>query len=251
MSKQERGSDRRTRGICGKPRGRMKRIQVVQNILEANESIAAQNQQLLDKHKVFAINIMSAPGAGKTSLVLQTMAILKQSLSIGIVEGDVASTLDAEKVKGEAAAVVQITTRNMSESCSLIANMLSYALQSLPLEDLDLLLIENVGNLICPSEFALGEHRRVVVSSLPEGDDKPIKYPMIFADANAVIINKIDLFPYVDFDIDTFRRSVEELNPKAQLFEVSCKTGEGIDKWCLWLSKEVETNAKKVSIEGG
>jgi len=119
------------------------------------------------------------------------------------------------------------------------------------LEDLDLLLIENVGNLICPSEFALGEHRRVVVSSLPEGDDKPIKYPMIFADANAVIINKIDLFPYVDFDIDTFRRSVEELNPKAQLFEVSCKTGEGIDKWCLWLSKEVETNAKKVSIEGG
>jgi len=229
----------------------MKRIEVVQNILEANESIAAQNQRLLGEHKVFAINIMSAPGAGKTSLILQTMANLKHRLRIGVVEGDVASTLDAEKVKDEAAAVAQITTRNMSESCSLIANMLSYALKSLPLEQLDLLLIENVGNLICPSEFALGEHRRVVVSSLPEGDDKPIKYPMIFADADAVIINKIDLLPYVDFDIPAFRRAVEDLNHKVEFFEVSCKTGQGIEKWHSWLSKEVESNAHKVTSEGG
>ncbi len=225
----------------------MKRIQVVQNILDANESIAAENQRLLDEHRVFAINIMSAPGAGKTSLVLQTMANLKHRLRIGIVEGDVASTLDAERVKGEAAAVVQITTRNMSESCSLIANMVTYALKSMPLEALDLLLIENVGNLICPSEFALGEHKRVVVSSLPEGDDKPIKYPMIFADADVVIINKIDLLPYVDFDIPAFRRTVDELNPEVGFFEVSCKTGQGIEKWCSWLSKEVESNAHKVS----
>ncbi len=229
----------------------MKRIEVVQNILEANESIAAQNQRLLGEYKVFAINIMSAPGAGKTSLILQTMANLKHRLRIGVVEGDVASTLDAERVKDEAAAVAQITTRNMSESCSLIANMVSYALRSLPLGELDLLLIENVGNLICPSEFALGEHRRVVVSSLPEGDDKPIKYPMIFADADAVIINKIDLLPYVDFDIAAFRHTVEELNPEVEFFEVSCKTGQGIGKWCSWLSKEVESNAHKVTDEGG
>ncbi len=229
----------------------MKRIEVVQNILEANESIAAQNQRLLGEYKVFAINIMSAPGAGKTSLILQTMANLKHRLRIGVVEGDVASTLDAERVKDEAAAVAQITTRNMSESCSLIANMVSYALRSLPLGELDLLLIENVGNLICPSEFALGEHRRVVVSSLPEGDDKPIKYPMIFADADAVIINKIDLLPYVDFDIAAFRHTVEELNPEVEFFEVSCKTGEGIGRWCSWLSKEVESNAHKVTDEGG
>lgn len=229
----------------------MKRIEVVQNILDANESIAAQNQRLLGEYKVFAINIMSAPGAGKTSLILQTMANLKHRLRIGVVEGDVASTLDAERVKDEAAAVAQITTRNMSESCSLIANMVSYALRSLPLGELDLLLIENVGNLICPSEFALGEHRRVVVSSLPEGDDKPIKYPMIFADADAVIINKIDLLPYVDFDIAAFRHTVEELNPEVEFFEVSCKTGEGIGRWCSWLSKEVESNAHKVTDEGG
>jgi len=229
----------------------MKRIEVVQNVLEANEAVAAQNQRLLDKHKVFAINIMSAPGAGKTSLILQTMANLKHSLRIGIVEGDVASTLDAEKVKDEAAAVVQITTRNMPESCSLIATMVASALRALPLEDLDLLLIENVGNLICPSEFALGEHKRVVVSSLTEGDDKPIKYPMIFADADAVIINKIDLLPYVDFDIAAFRRAVTQLNPRAEFFEVSCKSGEGIEKWCSWLSKAVERNAHEAINEGG
>ena len=229
----------------------MKRIEVVQSILEANESIAARNQRLLDKQKVFAINIMSAPGAGKTSLILQTLSDFTNRLRIGVIEGDVASTLDAEKVKDEAEAVIQITTRNMSESCSLIANMINHALQSLPLEDLDLLLIENVGNLICPSEFALGEHKRVVVSSVPEGDDKPVKYPMIFADADAVVINKIDLLPYVEFDIPAFRRAVRELNPKAEFFEVSCKSGIGIDKWCSWLLEEVESNAQKVINEGG
>ena len=220
----------------------MRKIEVIQNILEANESIAAQNQRLLDKHKVFAINIMSSPGAGKTSLILQTMAKLKNKLKIAVVEGDVASTLDAEKVKNEAVAVVQITTRNMSESCTLIANMLDHALRSLPLEDIDLLLIENVGNLICPSEFALGEHKRVVISSLPEGDDKPSKYPLIFADADAVVINKLDFLPYADFDIAAFEKALKGLNPKVKIFHVSCKTGAGIESWCSWLLNEVETN---------
>lgn len=221
----------------------MKKIEIIQNILEANESIASQNQRLLDKHKVFAINIMSSPGAGKTSLVLQTIARLKGKLRIGVIEGDVASTLDAEKVKDETAAVVQITTRNMSENCTLIANMISPALQSLPLEDMDLLLIENVGNLICPSEFVLGEHKRVVISSLPEGDDKPIKYPMIFADADAVVINKIDFLPYVDFDIASFQKALQGLNPEVRIFQVSCKTGEGIENWCSWLLDEIKANS--------
>jgi len=213
----------------------MRKIELVQNILEANESIAAQNKRLLDEHGVFAINIMASPGAGKTSLILQTIARLKGKLRIGVIEGDVASTLDAEKIKNEAVAVVQINTRNMPESCSLIASMLDPALKKLPLEDIDLLLIENVGNLICPSEFVLGEHKRVVVSSLPEGDDKPIKYPMIFADADAVVINKADLLPYVDFDIAVFRRAIEGLNPKVKFFELSCKTGAGIESWCSWV----------------
>lgn len=220
----------------------MKKIEIVQNILEANESIASQNQRLLDEYKVFAINIMSSPGAGKTSLILQTIARLKDKLKIGVVEGDFASTVDADKVKDEAAAVVQITTRNMSEQCALIANMVSHALKCLPLVDIDLLLIENVGNLLCPAEFVLGEHKRVVISSLPEGDDKPIKYPVIFADADAVVINKLDLLPYVDFDIAAFEKAIKRLNPEVKILQVSCKTGAGIENWCSWLLGEMKAN---------
>ena len=223
----------------------MKKIEVIQNILEANETIANRNQQLLDRHKVFAINIMSAPGAGKTSLILQTLTRLKGRLNIAVIEGDVASTVDAEKVQSQAKAVVQINTRNMPESCSLMAAMIESALKDMPLDKIDLLLIENVGNLICPSEFTLGEHKRVVISSLPEGDDKPIKYPLIFIDADAVIVNKMDLLPHVDFDIATFRRSIAGLNPKAEIFKLSCKTGEGIGRWCSWVLEQVETNATK------
>ncbi|PJB48445.1 MAG: hydrogenase accessory protein HypB, partial [Chloroflexi bacterium CG_4_9_14_3_um_filter_45_9] len=207
---------------------------------------AGQNRRLLDKYKVFSINIMSSPGAGKTSLILQTLARLKDKLKAAIIEGDVASTIDAEKVKDHATAVVQINTRNMPESCSLIANMIDSALKNLPLEEIDLLLIENVGNLICPSEFALGEHKRVVISSLPEGDDKPIKYPMIFEGADAVIINKLDLLPYVDFDIPAFRRAVKGLNPRVEFFEISCKTGKGIETWCSWLLNEIKANSQKL-----
>jgi len=223
----------------------MKKIEVIRNILEANETTAKRNQQLLDEQKVFALNIMSAPGAGKTSLILQTMARLKSRLNIAVIEGDVASTVDAEKVQNQATAVVQITTQNMPESCSLMAAMIEQALKDLPLDDIDLLLIENVGNLICPSEFNLGEHKRVVISSLPEGDDKPTKYPLIFTDADAVIINKMDLLPYVDFDIANFRRSIQGLNPGVEVFELSCKTSEGIERWCSWIIEQVESNAKR------
>jgi hydrogenase nickel incorporation protein HypB len=221
----------------------MKRIEVMQNILEANDTIADRNQQLLGKHKVVAINIMSAPGAGKTSLILQTLRRLKGRLNMAVIEGDVASTVDAEKVQSEAEAVVQINTRNMPESCSLMAAMIELALKDLPLDKIDLILIENVGNLICPSEFALGEHKRVVISSLPEGDDKTTKYPLIFIDADAVIINKMDLLPHVDFDIAAFRRSIEGLNPTAEVFQLSCKTGEGIERWCSWVLEQVATDA--------
>ena len=223
----------------------MKKIEVIQNILEANETIATRNQQLLDKHKVFAINVMSAPGAGKTSLILQTLMRLKGKLDIAVIEGDVASTVDAEKVQSEAKSVVQINTRNMPESCSLMAAMIESALKDMPLDDIDLILIENIGNLICPAEFTLGEHKRVVISSLPEGDDKPIKYPLIFVDADAVIINKMDLLPHVDFDIAAFRRSITGLNPKVEVFQLSCKTSEGIERWCSWILEQVKANATK------
>ncbi len=223
----------------------MKKIEVVQNVLEANEAIANRNQQLLDKHKVFVVNIMSAPGAGKTSLVLQTLRKLKDKLNIGVIEGDVASMVDAEKVQNEAKAVVQINTQNMPESCSLMAVMIESALKDMPLDDLDLVLIENLGNLICPAEFTLGEHKRVLIASLPEGDDKPIKYPLIFVDADAVIINKMDLLPHVDFDIAAFRSSVSGLNPDAEVFQISCKTGEGVEEWCSWILSQTRANAAR------
>ena len=218
----------------------MKKIEVVQDILEANESIARGNKQLLDQHKVFAVNIMSAPGSGKTSLILKIMAQLKGKLKTAVIEGDIASTVDAEKVQEQADAVVQINTRHMPESCALIAAMVDQALKSLPLDELDLVLIENVGNLVCPSEFALGEHMRLVISSLPEGDDKPLKYPMIFADAHAVVINKMDLLPYVDFDLGAFRCSVEGMNPGVTIFQTSCKTDEGIEEFSSWLLQQVK-----------
>ena len=223
----------------------MKKIEVIQNILEANDTVAKRNRQLLDEHRVFAINIMSAPGAGKTSVILRTLSRLRDKLNTGVIEGDVASTVDAEKVESAAQSVVQINTRNMPESCSLMAIMIEVALKDMPLDGIDLVLVENVGNLICPSEFALGEHRRVVVSSLPEGDDKPIKYPLIFADADAVVINKMDLLPYVDFDMAAFRHSITGLNPRIRFFEVSCKTGEGIEEWCSWVSEQVRADAVK------
>jgi hydrogenase nickel incorporation protein HypB len=166
-------------------------------------------------------------------------------LRIAVIEGDVASTVDAEKVQSKAKAVVQINTGKMPESCSLMAAMIESALKDMPLDDIDLILIENVGNLICPAEFTLGEHKRVVISSLPEGDDKPIKYPLIFVDADAVIINKMDLLPHVDFDIAAYRRSVTGLNPKVEFLEVSCKTGEGVERWCSWILQQVEANVAK------
>ena len=215
------------------------RVKVLKNILEANEAIASKNKELFNKHKIFSINFMSSPGAGKTSLILQTIRKLKDKIRIGVIEGDIASRIDANKIKEEAVNVVQINTGG---GCSLDANMISQAIDRLPLSKIDLLLIENVGNLICPAQFALGEHRRVIVASLPEGDDKPVKYPIIFTDADAVVINKIDLLPYLNFDLAAFQKSIKNLNPEVKIFQVSCKTGAGIDDWCSWVLAGLKGN---------
>lgn len=219
----------------------MRKIEIVQGILDANEATAEGNRGVLDRHKCLAVNIMAAPGAGKTSFILRTIEGLRQDTRIGVIEGDVVSTVDAEKVQGVASAVVQINTKGMPESCALVADMIQVALERLPLDDLDLILIENVGNLLCPAEFDLGEHLRVVVASTPEGDDKPLKYALIYADADAVVINKSDLLPYVDFDIDKFTRAVRNLNARAAFFPMSCKTGEGVAEWVAWLRNQRAT----------
>lgn len=212
-------------------------IKVIQNILSANDAIAGKNQELLKKNNVLAVNIMSSPGAGKTSLILQTIDSLKPEANIAVIEGDIASRIDADKVHEQGVPVVQINTDG---GCHLEANMTEDALSSLPLKEIDLVLIENVGNLVCPAEFKLGEDKKVMLLSIPEGDDKPYKYPLMFAESDAVLINKIDLLPYLDFNVDAFTKAVTGMNPKAKIFPVSCKTGEGLDAWVSWLKKAIK-----------
>ncbi len=211
-------------------------IKVLKDILGANDQMARNNQQLLDKHNVFAVNLMASPGAGKTSLVLETIKALQGKVRVGVIEGDISSTFDSELIAGQGVPVVQINTGG---ECHLDASMICNALDNLPLADIDLLLVENVGNLVCPAEFNLGEHCKVVVASVPEGDDKPIKYPAMFLIANAVVLNKTDLLPYVKFDSDRFREAVRGVNRKLDIFEVSCTTGDGIDRWVSWLLSQM------------
>ena len=207
-------------------------IKVLKDILSANEQIAERNRQLLDSKGVFAMNLMSSPGAGKTSLILETIRRLKGKTRIGVIEGDVASSLDADKVHQEGVPVIQI---NIPGGCHLDANMIESALNNLPLQDIELLLIENVGNLICPAEFTLGEHKKVLISSIPEGDDKPFKYPLMFHIVDAVLINKIDLLPYLKFDTQAFSQAVRGINEKVEIFQISCATSQGIGQWTSWL----------------
>lgn len=216
-------------------------IKVLKDILSANDQIAQENRQLLDSKGVVMMNVMSSPGAGKTSLILQTIAGLRGKTRIGVVEGDVSSSIDAERVGREGVPVLQINTGG---ECHLDANMVRRALNNLPLDDIDLLFIENVGNLICTAEFAIGAHRNVVIGSIPEGDDKPLKYPLMFTIADALLLNKIDLLPYLKFDTEAYKKSVKGLNDKVQIIEVSCETGKGIDQWLKWLRSQLKPPRK-------
>jgi len=208
------------------------KVQIVKDILSANEQIALENRQLFDEKGVFVLNVMAAPGAGKTSLIECTIEALRERLRIGVIEGDVASTIDADRIARLGIPAVQINTGG---GCHLDANMVRVALPRLSLDETDLLLIENVGNLICPTGFALGEHLKVMIASTPEGDDKPYKYPGMFSAVDVLVLNKVDLLPLLEFDLDYFRRGVEALNPDVAFFPVSCKTGEGVQTWAKWL----------------
>jgi hydrogenase nickel incorporation protein HypB len=210
----------------------MKKVTVITQILSANDQIADENRTLLRDQRILAVNLMASPGAGKTSLILQTAEALSGRARIGVVEGDVASRIDADKVASQNIPVIQINTGG---ECHLDAATVRKALKTLPLSEVDILFIENIGNLICPVEFKLGEEIRVVVASVPEGDDKPYKYPGIFTAVNAVVLNKVDLAPYVEFNFNGFRKGIAGMNRKAKLFQVSCRTGEGMDPWADWL----------------
>ena len=218
------------------------RVTVVEKILNANDQLAAENQQRLDAAGVFAINILASPGAGKTSLFLRTIEALASRLRLAVIEGDTAPvTIDADKVIARGVPAVQINTGG---ECHLDAVMFQASLPQFDLAQLDLLIVENVGNLICPASFKLGTHKTVLIASVPEGDDKPYKYPNIYRGVDALIINKTDLLPYIDFDMDYFRRGVEMLNPGLVAFPLSCKTGEGLAAWTDWLEQAARQRSR-------
>jgi hydrogenase nickel incorporation protein HypB len=212
-------------------------VPVVEQIMSANDQLAAANRARLDKAGVFALNMMASPGAGKTSLITRTVEALKGELRVGAVDGDIATSIDADRVAALGVPAVQINTGG---ACHLDASMLQTAFSQLPLQELDLLIIENVGNLVCPATFKLGEHRRALIASVPEGDDKPYKYPVMYRGVHALVLNKIDVLEAFDFDVDYFRQGVEPLNPGLAFFPLSCKTGEGLDAWLDWLRNEVK-----------
>jgi hydrogenase nickel incorporation protein HypB len=206
------------------------KINVVKNILDANEQIAAENKLFFEKRDIIAVNVMASPGAGKTSLILRTIERLGEPMAV--VEGDIASTFDAEKVAEKQVPVVQINTGG---ACHLDASMIKTSLERLSLSKAKYLFIENVGNLVCPAEFVLGEKARVLVASAPEGDDKPFKYPGMFSTVQAVVLNKMDVLPYIDFNVSRFLEGVAAVNREAPVFQISCRTGEGLGDWIDWL----------------
>lgn len=215
------------------------RVSIIENILGANDRIALDNRQKLDRAGVFAINIMASPGAGKTSIIEYTVKQLLSSKKLAVIDGDIATSLDADRAAAVGAIAVQINTGG---ECHLDAIMLREALSKLDLDKIDLLIVENVGNLVCPASFQLGTHKNVLIASVPEGDDKPYKYPGMYRGVDALVINKIDLLPYVSFNMDYFKRGVEILNPNVATFSVSCRTGEGMQGWVNWLLERIASN---------
>ena len=212
------------------------KIRVVENIMAANDMIARDNRRIFDQHGLFVLNLMSSPGAGKTTLLERTISALKDTIAIAVIEGDIRGYVDAERIERHGVPVIQINTGG---ECHLDANMIRNGLDALDLTGCELLIIENVGNLVCPAEFRVGEDLKAMILSVPEGDDKPIKYPLMFIESQVLIINKIDLLGMVDFDLEKVEQSARALNPNIRIFRLSCRTGEGIEEWLGWLLAQV------------
>lgn len=214
------------------------KIPVIRNVLEANEGIAQKNRLLFKDLGIFVINLMSSPGAGKTTLLERTVEALKDKLHMAVIEGDIESSVDAKRIAKKGVQAVQINT---SGACHLDANMIQNVLPQLRLDGLDLLIVENVGNLVCPAEFDIGEEVKTMILSVTEGDDKPLKYPLMFRESSVLLVNKIDLLPFTDCDLGSIKKTVRKLNRDIEIFEVSCRTGAGLEDWFKWL----ELKAKK------
>ena len=217
------------------------KISVVKNILEANDRIAGENRNIFDENNLLVFNLMSSPGAGKTTLLERTISTLKGEFKIGVIEGDIQSSHDAERIAQEGVPVVQINTGG---ACHLDGNMIRDTFDNFNFSEIDLLVVENVGNLVCPAEFQVGEDFKAMILSVTEGDDKPSKYPLMFHESRVLLINKIDLLPYLDCSLEKIKSEALKINPELVVFEVSCKTGEGLESWYSWLKKEIERKKK-------
>ncbi len=212
------------------------RVSVLEDILSENDRVAASNRRDFEEAGVRTINLMSSPGAGKTTLLKRTLAMLGERVRIGILEGDIATSIDADQLDGYGAAVSLVnTSAGFGGECHLDAVMVRSGLGRLPLSQLDLLLIENVGNLVCPAEFGVGEHAKAMVYAVTEGEEKPLKYPVMFRAVDVVVVNKVDLLPFLDFDLPKFLENLKAINPGAKVIHASARTGEGIEEWCAWL----------------
>jgi len=234
------GDDRRNHHDVGDhtgyPETGVARVAVLEDILAENDRVAEANRAAFAAAGVWSVNVMSSPGAGKTTLLKRTLAALAGEVRIGVLEGDIATSLDADQLDGYGAAVALVNTSNgFGGECHLDAVMVRAGLARLPLDALDLLLIENVGNLVCPAEFDVGQHARAMVYSLTEGEEKPLKYPVMFRAVDVVVVNKIDLLPHLDVDVDRFLAHLHAVNPTARVIRTSARTGEGVDEWCDWL----------------
>jgi hydrogenase nickel incorporation protein HypB len=207
-------------------------------VLEKNDELAAKNRKLFQHHGTFVLNIVSSPGSGKTSILERTLEHLKSKLRVAVIEGDVQTDFDAQRVAKFGVPVVQIITNG---GCHLDAKLVQDALSNVDLKGIQLLVIENVGNLVCPANYDLGEHVKVVVASTTEGDDKPLKYPSMFRNASVLLVNKIDLIPYINCNINELKNNALRINPALNVFETSCTTKQGIDLWCAWLEKQVKS----------
>jgi hydrogenase nickel incorporation protein HypB len=214
------------------------RVNLLENLLSENDRVADANARDLQAAGVRAVNLMSSPGAGKTTLLKRTLQELGHTTRIGILEGDIATSLDADELEGEGATAMSLvnTSAGFGGECHLDAVMVRSGLSRLPLSDLELLIIENVGNLVCPAEFRVGEHAKAMVYAVTEGEEKPFKYPVMFRAAEVVVVNKIDLLPHLDFDLDLFLTNLKSVNPTARVIQASARTGEGVDEWCSWLT---------------
>ena len=212
-------------------------VKVVKRILEANELIAQENARLFAEHGIYVLNLMGSPGTGKTSLLERTLEALRGRWRIGVIEGDIATSRDAERIAQHGVPTVQINTGG---ACHLDGNMIRGALGEMDFDGIDLLIVENVGNLVCPAEFRIGEDDKAMILSVTEGEDKPLKYPLMFQVSSALLLNKIDLLPYVDFDVERLRENALKVNPRLEIMEISCKTGKGIERWIGWLEERAK-----------